>query len=236
MPSSAEVRDAGFDHYAADYDAALAAGLRATGESRAYFAERRVQWLGERVRGAGRVPPDRVLDFGCGDGDAAPLLRDILGAREVVGVDVSTAMVARASARHPWARFTTTDALPTMGAFDLVHVNGVFHHIPVADRGNAAAAIHRALRPGGILAFWENHPWNPGTRWVMRRIEFDRDAILLSPPEARRLLERAGFQLLRTDHLFIFPASLRALRPLERALARLPIGGQYQVLAVRAAA
>ena len=43
-----------------------------------------------------------------------------------------------------------------------------------------------ALRPGGLFAFWENNPWNPGTRLVMSRIPFDRDAITLSA------LERGG--------------------------------------------
>jgi hypothetical protein len=68
----------------------------------------------------------------------------------------------------------------------------------------------------------------------MRRVAFDRDAILLSPPAARRLLRLAGFEVLRTDHLFIFPRALSALRPLERLVSRLPLGGQYEVLARRA--
>jgi hypothetical protein len=86
------------------------------------------------------------------------------------------------------------------------------------------------LRPGAIFAFWENNPWNPGTRYVMRRVPFDRDAVTLSPPEARRWLRSAGFEILRTDFLFIFPRPLRWLRRLEPILSRAPLGGQYQVL------
>ena len=69
---------------------------------------------------------------------------------------------------------------------------------------SAAAAIDyvlRSLRPGGLFAFWENNPWNPGTRYVMSRIPFDRDAITLSPLEARQLLRVGGFEILRTDFL-----------------------------------
>ena len=74
------------------------------------------------------------------------------------------------------------------------------------------------------------NPWNPGTRLVMRRIPFDRDAKLLSPPHARELLTRAGFNVLRTDFLFLFPRVLSALRPPEGRLARFPVGAQYMVL------
>ena len=89
-----------------------------------------------------------------------------------------------------------------------------------------------ALRPGGLFALWENNPWNPGTRLVMRRIPFDRDA-----DDAVRAAERggcsrnAGFEIVSTDFLFVFPRALRALRPVERRLARLPAGAQYLVLA-----
>ena len=47
---------------------------------------------------------------------------------------------------------------------------------------------------------------------------------------ARELLTRAGFDVLRTDFLFLFPRVLSALRPLEGSLARFPAGAQYMVL------
>jgi hypothetical protein len=68
----------------------------------------------------------------------------------------------------------------------------------------------------------------------MRRIPFDRDAKLLSPPHARALLTRAGFDVLRTDFLFLFPRALSLLRPLERRLARFPVGAQYMILCRKA--
>ncbi len=43
-------------------------------------------------------------------------------------------------------------------------------------------------------------------------------------------MRNAGFEILGTDSLFIFPAALAALRPLEPALCKLPLGGQYLVL------
>ncbi len=64
----------------------------------------------------------------------------------------------------------------------------------------------------------------------MAEWSFDRDAITPSYGEARRLLASGGFEILRTDFLFIFPRQLKWLRGLERPLCRLPLGGQYQVL------
>lgn len=67
-------------------------------------------------------------------------------------------------------------------------------------------------------------------RYVISRIPFDRDAITLTPPEARRLLGDGGFQVLRTDFLFIFPRWLGWLRRLEPGLTGWPLGAQYLVL------
>jgi hypothetical protein len=64
----------------------------------------------------------------------------------------------------------------------------------------------------------------------MSRIPFDRDAITLAPPETRHLLKEGGFEILRTDFLFIFPRMLKPLRALEPLVSRLPFGAQYQVL------
>ena len=65
----------------------------------------------------------------------------------------------------------------------------------------------------------------------MSRIPFDRDAITIAPREARHLQRNAGFEILRTDHLFFFPRMLRWLRPLERMLVIIPLGAQLLVLA-----
>ena len=102
--------------------------------------------------------------------------------------------------------------------------------IPEADRVTAISFVHEALRPGGFFALWENNPWNPGTRYVMHRNEFDKDATMLAPPKARHLLLAGGFEVVSTDFLFIFPKALRWLRGIEPAVSRLPFGGQYQIL------
>ena len=220
-----------FDPYAQNYDAALAQGLAASGEGRDYFAQGRIAWLAGQLRPCAR-PPASVLDFGCGTGATVPLLLDLLGARSVVGVEASTSTleVARRNYGSERTRFLTLQQFEPVAEIDLAYCNGVFHHIPPQERAAALQLVFRALRPGGWFAFWENNPWNPGTRYIMRRIPFDRDAIPITPPEARQMLMQEGFEIQRTDFLFIFPRLLRGLRFLEPWLAAYPLGGQYQVL------
>jgi SAM-dependent methyltransferase len=220
-----------FDEYASDYDAALARGVSVSGEDKDYFAQGRVAWLSRRLAELGQRP-GAVMDFGCGTGSAAPFLMRMPGIDSLVGVDVSARSVERARQMHAatGARFLLASEHRPEGTIDLAFCNGVFHHIPPAARASALDYIARAVRPGGFFAFWENNPWNPGTCLVMRRIPFDRDAKCLSPPHARRLLTRAGFNVLRTDFLFFFPRALSALRPLESRLAGFPAGAQYMVL------
>lgn len=223
-----------FDSFAARYDEDLERGLALTGEDKSYFAIRRVQVTG-RILDRLRLEPRSVLDYGCGTGTAIPLLRALLGAQRIVGVDPSTASLdrARQDVKLPDVSFVSLDDYQPAGDVDLVFTNGVFHHVPVADRAGATGLVYRSLQPGGVFAFWENNPWNPGTRWVMRRVAFDRDAILLTPPAARRMLVAAGFEILSTSYHFVFPRLLRWLRGLEPALTRVPVGGQYLVVARR---
>jgi SAM-dependent methyltransferase len=128
------------------------------------------------------------------------------------------------------ATFLLFDQYDPAAQIDLAFSNGVFHHIVPNERPQAVDYLYRSLRAGGLLAVWENNPWNPGTRYVMSRIPFDRDAITLTDGEARALLRAGGFEILRTDFLFIFPRALGMLRGLERFVTRLPLGGQYQIL------
>lgn len=222
---------AAFDACAATYDAALNRGLSLSGESKDYFVRRRIEWLSLRLRQHGcRVM--HVLDYGCGTGGSARELLVRLPAASVTGVDVSSESIDLARRHHADAnvQFSTIDQRQPAGEYDLAYCNGVFHHIEPRFRGPALAYISRALSSRGYFAFWENNPWNPGTRLVMRRIPFDRDAKTLSARHARTLLRGAGFDIMTTDFLFLFPRPLALLRPLEPALTRVPAGAQYMVL------
>jgi SAM-dependent methyltransferase len=209
----------------------LAEGLSVSGEDKEYFARERIKWLADCLSNL-KERIQSVLDFGCGTGTAVPFMIEVLAAHNIIGVDVSVKSLE--IARQTWSsertEFLTFNEYHPEAKVDLAFCNGVFHHIPLVERADRIRYVYRCLRPGGLFAFWENNPWNPGTRYVMSRVAFDRDAITLTPPEARQLLKAGGFQILRTDFLFIFPRFLSWLRGIEPLLSRLPIGGQYQIL------
>jgi predicted TPR repeat methyltransferase len=227
------VNDAGglFDEYAEAYEQALSEAIAVSGESRAYFAEGRVAWLARCLREA-KETPQGLLDFGCGDGATTPLLLTALEAESAIGVDVSAKSleIARKQYGTPQIKYELISEFQASGQTDLAYCNGVFHHIPLAQRTEALALVNGTLRAGGLFSFWENNPWSLATRYVMSRCTFDRDAIMLSPPETQSLLRRGGFEVLRTDFRFIFPRKLRALRKIEDFVYRVPLGTQYQIL------
>jgi SAM-dependent methyltransferase len=224
-----------FDDYAQDYDAALNQGLAATGEPKDYFARARIQWLSRCMQELSEQPR-LIMDFGCGDGSTSEFLLGMSKESSVLGVDTSRRSLELATRKYGGERasFRIIAEYEPRAELDLVYCSGVFHHIPLAERASAVDYIWRSLRPGGIFSLWENNPWNPGARYVMSRIPFDRDAIMLSPPKAASLLQTGGFNVVRRDSLFYFPKQLKWLRWIEPHLSGLPLGGQYQMLCRRA--
>ena len=220
-----------FDKYADSYDSALVEALAVSGEDKTYFARGRIAWLAGCLREL-KTSPKFVLDYGCGTGSSTPFFFDLIDAKFILGTDISprSLEIAKQNYGSNQAQFLLFDQHEPSGQFDLGFCNGVFHHIPTNERRNAVDYIFHSLCPGGLFAFWENNPWNPGTRFVMSRCAFDHDAITLTASEARCMLQAGGFEILRTDFLFIFPRILGSLRCVEPLIARLPLGAQYQVL------
>jgi SAM-dependent methyltransferase len=102
----------------------------------------------------------KVLDLGCGFGWFCRWAR-AHGAAQVLGVDVSERMLARAQADTPDPAITYNRAdlevleLPP-ASFDLVYSSLAFHYI--ADLDRLVSQVHRSLRPGGSLVFSVEHP------------------------------------------------------------------------------
>jgi trans-aconitate methyltransferase len=214
------------------YDEMLNAGLRLSGEDKHYFIGGRVNDL--RCHLPDNVSPRRILDFGCGIGDATRYLAKAFPHATVVGADTAVRAIEHARRKHGSDRvcFLPLDALTSQEQFDLCYVNGVFHHIKITDRLPAVSLIRSMLNPGGFIALFENNPWNMGTRLVMRRIQFDADAEMLTMSECKKLIIDAGFRtILAARFLFYFPRVLAFMRPLETYLSKLPLGAQYYVLA-----
>jgi SAM-dependent methyltransferase len=217
-----------FDTVAQYYNAELQQGLRWSGESPDYFVQHRVSRLRDYCRRS-HSPTDVVLDFGCGVGNAAATLARELAITQFIGIDPSIESLQLAAQRqpHPGATWSCDGGDVPANSVDIVYTSGVFHHIPPAQRQDELTRIWDWLRPGGLLALFENNPWNPGTRWVMSQIAFDRDAICLTPGESRQRLRQARFTVEGSDFLFFFPRLLSVARPLEQYLTSIPFGAQY---------
>lgn len=133
-----------FDHVAPRYD--LCNRLLSGGRDKAWRA-RLLAALGSPGRG-------RVLDVGCGTGDVALALR-AQGA-DVVGLDPSRGMLARARAKEPAIAWVQGDAvrLPFKErTFDASTSAFVLRNLP--SRAACFGEQARVLRPGGVAAHLE---------------------------------------------------------------------------------
>ncbi len=95
------------------------------------------------------VAPRRVLEVGCGPGEASErIVREL--AAEVVAVDVSPRMVELTRARGVDAHVGDVQKLDLPDAmFDCALAAWMLYHVPDVDR--ALAELARVLRPGGRL-------------------------------------------------------------------------------------
>jgi SAM-dependent methyltransferase len=224
-----------FDKFAEEYLATHQENLAVTGEDPAYFARYKIEEVARRLKALGLPAPRRVLDFGCGIGNSAPHLRASFPQAKIVGLDVSERSLAVARERFPGvADFCRYDggAIPLEGeGFDLVFSACVFHHIEAGEHERLFRQLKGRLAPGGVMAIFEHNPWNPVSRYIVATCPFDADAVLVPAPEFAARQRRAGFRKVQVRFTGFFPGALRALRPLEPALARLPMGAQYYTLA-----
>ena len=150
-----------------------------------------------------------VLDVGCGDGQIGRALS--ANGAAVVGVDPTWGQISVAAERGKGPLYACASAsnLPVANAScDAVLACLVFEHIDDVD--SAIAEISRVLKPGGVFAFFLNHPLlqTPGSGWI--------DDHFVEPPEqywriGAYLVETASVEEVEKDVFIRF-----VHRPLSR--------------------
>lgn len=110
--------------------------------------------IASALAGLRRAPFRRLLDLGCGTGLMAAAMAD--RAAEIVGVDLSPNMAARARASGLYSALATGDLVEFLrgqpaASADLAIAADVL--IYLGDLGPLFAGIRRVLEPGGLFAF-----------------------------------------------------------------------------------
>lgn len=130
-----------------------------------FDATRQTAWQGWERLLPFLKPSLAVLDAGCGNGRFGVFLAQRLGKQHLryIGIDQNAALLdrARQSLTGIDAQFEQRDLVEqpsgdSLGAFDLVALFGVLHHVPGAERRLALLrSLADRVAPGGLLAFTE---------------------------------------------------------------------------------
>ena len=218
-----------FDEYAERYSAEVDKAIGFAGQEHAFYIQAKVDsLLAIARRRLGSVATARVLDVGCGTGEAHAALLPHVGSLE--GADISPVSLEIAAERSASVRYHLYDGrrLPfSDGSFDMVFAACVLHHVEPEARQAFVAEMRRVTRRGGLVALAEHNPVNPLTRLVVARCAFDDGVVLVRHRAAVAYLRGAGVTPTDAPYILFFPWSSRAARLVEQLLRRLPLGAQY---------
>ncbi len=175
--------------------------------------------------------PRRVLDLGCGTGEAEEILCRHLG--EITGIDSSEGMIHEARRKTiPNCEFQQADVLELpfpSGVFDCAFSFCLFHHLPENRWEQAMKEAARVSQESAILLTFEHNPMNPITQRVVGKSPIDEGVTLLGLSQMEELYEKANVHIFEKRFIIFFPRFLSFLHPLDSLLYRIPYGGQYYV-------
>lgn len=100
----------------------------------------------------GALPTGDVIDFGCGNGAVGPALVQSFGGRELIGVDRSATMLAKARETSVYSRLVQADAAiwAPLTPPALIFSNALCHWLP--DHAALFSRLAGFLAKGGMLA------------------------------------------------------------------------------------
>lgn len=151
----------------------------------ARFADERARPVADLLARVDLDAPKRIVDLGCGAGaSTAPLLARWPDA-DVLGIDTSPAMLEKARAAVPGARFERADVATWApdAPVDLLFSNATLHWVP--DHTTLLPRLMSRLAPGGVLAVQIPDNLDEPSHALMREVAAE-------PPFADPLRDAAG--------------------------------------------
>ena len=143
--------------------------------------------------------PLRILDAGCGTGLAAPLLKPL--ASQLVGVDLSSAMLDKARARKLYDELVVGELCAFMAgrpaAFDLVLLADTLVYFGALEE--AFRTAHGTLTPNGIFAFAVEARADSGPDYQLEL----HGRYSHRPDYVSRLLAASGYALCTTENVVL---------------------------------
>jgi 2-polyprenyl-3-methyl-5-hydroxy-6-metoxy-1,4-benzoquinol methylase len=218
-----------FDDYAERYEGLLKDQLAFFSADRGYFSDYKAACM----RGEVQRPVSRILDFGCGIGLTLPYLRRHFPQASLSATDISAKSLEHVQKSVPDVEVIADSDLD-QHRFDLILVAGVIHHVPPDERPGVFKRLANLLSRDGELFVFEHNPFNPVTRRLVSTCPFDTDAQIISRRALSALMRSTGaLATSGSGYCLFFPERLQAMRPLEKGLRWLPLGGQYFVRATK---
>jgi SAM-dependent methyltransferase len=170
----------------------------------------------------------KVLDAGCGVGLTDVYLTKVFDS--LYGIELFEELVEVAQKRNPKVEYKQYDGMNfpfKPGSMDLVFSSMVIHHIPLEYRLNFFEQISMVLSDNGYAVIFECNPYNPVTRYSVKKCKLDEGAVLITAGEMKKLAREAGLKVVKSSYFLFFPFRGPVFRWLESFMWWLPMGAQH---------
>ena len=219
-----------FDDYASDYEERMRQTLSIALTSEEYQAEYKSKLIKRYASKKRKIL--KILDYGCGVGLSVSSLKETFPEAKIYLTDVSQVSLEIVSKNHPELTVLSPE-LEIDQKFDVIFLSTVLHHITARDRVEVIERLASKLSENGCIFIVEHNTYNPLTLKIVANCDMDHDAELISIKDLKRLLtSKCSLKIMDSGYCSFFPQPLKVLAKADRIFKRLPLGGQYFVVAV----